>query len=73
MADLLAQDGDFVNGRGLWIKGRQQFLELNVAAQRKQYKESIWKTDDVTVRWLAPDEAIVHVYWTLRGDLNESG
>jgi uncharacterized protein (TIGR02246 family) len=38
-----------------------------------QFKESVWGTTDVQVRFLKPDVAIVHVNWGIRGDKDPDG
>jgi uncharacterized protein (TIGR02246 family) len=73
LAQLVAPDTDFINARGRRIKSRDEFLEANSVAQRGIFKESVWKTHEVEIKLVAPELAIVHVYWTLRGDLDEHG
>jgi uncharacterized protein (TIGR02246 family) len=38
-----------------------------------QFKESVWTTTAVQVKFLKPDIALVHVSWDLRGDKDPDG
>jgi len=73
MSRLLTADADLINARGRRARGRDEFIENNNAAHRGVYRESVWKTHEVEVKFATPELAIVHVYWSLRGDLDEHG
>jgi uncharacterized protein (TIGR02246 family) len=73
LAKLAAPDADFVNARGGWGKGRDNLEKGQTDRQKTTEKDSIWKTNQVEVRFLTPDVAIVHVYWVLIGERNQDG
>jgi uncharacterized protein (TIGR02246 family) len=73
LASLVAEDVDFISVGGNWLKGRTAFEEHHAARHAMQFKESIWQTTDVQVKFLKPDIAVVHVRWSLRGDKDPDG
>ncbi len=73
LARLATTDADFVNVRGTWGKGREMFEQGQTAQQRTTEKESVWKTTQVTIRFVTVEVAIVHIYWTLMGEKNSDG
>lgn len=73
LARLVTSDADFVNVRGTWAKGREQFEKNQTAQQEGNERNSTWKTTEVNVRFVNPDVAIVHTYWTLSGELSNDG
>jgi uncharacterized protein (TIGR02246 family) len=70
---LVAEDVDFVNVGGKWLKGRKEFEEHHAQRHQMQFKESVWTTTDTHIRFLKPDVAVVHVNWSLRGDRDPDG
>ena len=73
LAALVAEDVDFVTVSGIWLKGRKAFEEHHARVHAMQFKESVWTTTDVQVRFLKPDIALVHVSWGLKGDKDPDG
>ncbi|HXQ27454.1 MAG TPA: SgcJ/EcaC family oxidoreductase [Candidatus Acidoferrales bacterium] len=73
LARLATPDTDFINIRGAWAKGRDQMEKAQTARHQTTEKDSVWKTDEVDIRFLTPDVAIVHVYWFLSGERNADG
>ena len=63
---LVTEDADFVNVGARHWKGRQQ-IEAEHASRLSQFRESTWTTKAVTVQFLKPDVALVHVDWILKG------
>lgn len=70
---LVAEDVDFITVSGIWLKGRKAFEEHHARVHAMQFKESVWTTTDVRVKFLKPDIALVHVSWGLRGDKDPDG
>jgi uncharacterized protein (TIGR02246 family) len=74
MGTLLREDVDFVNVGGVWLKGKQ-----NTVADHKQkhqsivFKNSVWTTDEVAIKYVKPDLAILHVRWGIKGDNDLNG
>ncbi len=47
LARLATPDADFINVRGGWGKGREQFEKNQTVMQQTTEKETVWKTDEV--------------------------
>ncbi len=73
LAALVAEDVDFITVSGTWLKNRKDFEEHHAKRHEMQFKESIWMTTDVKVKFLKRDIAIVHVSWGMSGDKNLDG
>ena len=73
LAALVAEDVDFITVAGTWLKGRKAFEEHHAARHAMQFKESVWTTTDVRVKFLKPDVALVHVSWGIEGDKDPDG
>ena len=69
----VAPDADIVNLSGSWMKGRDRFEASLAELHADKVKESVWKNDEVDVKFLTPEIAIVHVYWNTRGERNPDG
>jgi uncharacterized protein (TIGR02246 family) len=67
LVTLMTEDADFVNVGARHWKGRAQ-IEAEHTQRLNQFRESTWSTKAVTVQFLKPDAALVHVDWTLEGD-----
>ena len=73
MADLFADDADFVNIGGMHLKGREQIRSEHVKLHAMQFKESVLTIRGVSVRFPAPSVAIAHVEWAMKGDRDSDG
>jgi uncharacterized protein (TIGR02246 family) len=73
LAALVAEDVDFIAVGGTWLKNRKDFEEHHAKRHEMQFKESIWTTSAVKVKFLKRDIAIVHVNWSLKGDKDPDG
>ncbi len=74
MGTLLQEDVDFVNVAGVWLKGKA--ATINDHKQKHLgivFKNSIWTTDSVSIRYIKPDVAIIHLSWALSGDNDPDG
>ena len=72
LAGLFTEDADFVNVGAKHWKGRKE-IEAQHAARLSQFLESEWATKGVSIQYLKPDIALVHVEWSLRGDKDPGG
>jgi uncharacterized protein (TIGR02246 family) len=70
LGDIVTADVDFVNVAGLHWKGRDEVVREHAARHKIRFKDSVWTTDRVTVQFLRPDVALVHLEWRTRGDLD---
>jgi uncharacterized protein (TIGR02246 family) len=66
-AALFAEDGDVVNVVGWWWKGRSEVEKKLAAAHAVVFRDSRLSVDDVRIRFLGVDVAIVHVRWSMEG------
>lgn len=64
---LFAQDGDCVNVLGWWWKGRSEIEAKLTDAFAFVFAQSALKIEDITIRFLQPDCAVVHTRWTMTG------
>lgn len=71
LASLVAKDVDFVNVVGVrgWEKGREDFKRRHTAVHKTMFKNSVWTTKEVDVKFIRPDIAIAHVIWETKGDV----
>lgn len=72
-ADLFTEDADFVNVQGRWWKGRAEIEERHAQAHAIRFQESTLSADEVHIKFLTPEIAVVHVLWSLVGEKNPDG
>ena len=70
LGSITTDDVDFVNVAGLHWKGKTQVVKEHADRHKVRFKNSVWKTENVTVQFVTPDVALVHLDWTTRGDLD---
>jgi uncharacterized protein (TIGR02246 family) len=73
MGTLLTEDVDFVNVAGQWLKGKRQTVTTHKERHNIVFKESIWKTDSVNIKYVKSDLAIMHIGWGITGDVDPDG
>lgn len=73
MASLFAPEAGVVNLAGEWFKGREEFARSLESLHSGKVKESIWQTQDIDIKFLTPEIAIVHVHFSSHGDRNPDG
>lgn len=62
-----AEDADFVNVLGTWWRGRERIVKEHADRFTTIFAGSILNIDDVKVRDIAPNAAVVHAVWTMKG------
>jgi uncharacterized protein (TIGR02246 family) len=72
-AALFTEDGDCVNVVGWWWKGRAEIEKKLTDAYLFVFRESALKVGEVTIRFLNPATAVVHVRWTMTGARTPQG
>jgi uncharacterized protein (TIGR02246 family) len=72
-AALFTEDGDCVNVVGWWWKGRAEIEKKLTDAYVFVFRESVFTLGEVTVRFLDPNSAVVHVRWTMTGARTPQG
>ncbi|HEY0702147.1 MAG TPA: SgcJ/EcaC family oxidoreductase [Candidatus Acidoferrales bacterium] len=72
-ANQFTEDADFVNVVGWWWQGRAQIESKHAKMHQSMFKDSTLAVGSVTIRFIGPDTAIVHMLWTLEGAKNFDG
>ncbi|HYM32381.1 MAG TPA: SgcJ/EcaC family oxidoreductase [Candidatus Cybelea sp.] len=70
---LVEEDVDFVNVRGVRLKGRDDFERFHAKAHALLFKNSVWRTSATDVRFLSKDVCVAHVRWSMSGDTDPDG
>lgn len=73
MVRLGTSDADWVNLAGEWFKGREAFAKSLEELHSGKVKESVWQSEGIQIKFLAPGIAVVHVYFNSHGDRNPDG
>ncbi len=73
LAQLFAEDADFVNVVGIWWRDRRAIEEAHAFAHHTFFRDSHLKIEDATVKYLRPDLVTVHSRWTLSGQDEPDG
>lgn len=73
MGTLLTDDVDFVNVAGQWLKGKKETIETHRERHKVVFRESIWTTDSVAIKYVKADLAILHIGWGITGDVDPDG
>ena len=73
LAAIMAEDVDFVTVGGAWFHGRADFEKYHTRLLGGRFRDSTNTPLETIVRFLAPDEAVVHWSWTIEGDKNPDG
>jgi len=73
LANLFAEDADFVNVVGIWWHDRETIRKDHVQTHQTIFKESTLAMDSTSVKFLSSDIAVAHVTWTLTGHLTPDG
>jgi len=73
LSTLVAEDVDFVNVAGIWLKNRKEFEEAHTRVHQMQMKDSVLTNRETQIRFVRPDIAVVHVEWGMKGDKDPDG
>src|SRR5262245_40692384 len=65
---MRTDDVDFVVVTGEHEKGREASIRRLAKLHRTQFRDSKWTNERVTVQFLRPDIALVHIDWAIEGD-----
>ena len=72
-AALYAENADFVNVLGVWLRGRAAIEEHHATIHAARMKASLLTALETEVRLLRPDVALIHVHWELTGQVGPDG
>ena len=73
LAEIMAEDVDFVTVAAVYLDGRADFEKLHTRLLSGRFKEATNTLVETTVRFLRPDMAAVHWSWKIAGDKNADG
>jgi uncharacterized protein (TIGR02246 family) len=73
LSELVAEDVDFINVAGVWLKNRKEFEKHHARAHEAQFNQSVLTFKDVHIKLSVPKMAVVHIEWDLKGDKDEDG
>lgn len=70
LGSMRAEDIDFVVVTGEHRKGRDASMAQLGEQHRTQFRDSVWTNEKVSLQFLRPDVALVHIEWAITGDRN---
>ncbi len=73
VAQIMADDVDFVTVGAWWIHGRSDFEKYHTRMLSGRFAGIRFEPLHIAVRYLRPDIAIIHWSWTAVGDKNIDG
>jgi uncharacterized protein (TIGR02246 family) len=73
LANLLANDVDFVTVTGTWLRGRKEFRQHHALHHATLFKHSTLTVTGTTIRFVGSDLALTHVKWRLAGEFDPDG
>jgi uncharacterized protein (TIGR02246 family) len=73
LAQIMADDIDFVTVGATWLHGKSDFEKYHTRLLNGRFHGIKFEPLQVAVRFLRPDIAIVHWSWTGAGDKNPDG
>ena len=73
LAQIMADDVDFVTVGAMWLHGRPDFAKYHTRLLNGRFHGITTKVLHVAVRFLRPAIAIVHWSWTASGDKDPDG
>lgn len=63
LKNYTTENTDWVNGPGMWWKGRKESQYAHQVYHNTMFKESVLKKTSVAIRFLTKDVAIAHLLW----------
>ncbi|HTW74184.1 MAG TPA: SgcJ/EcaC family oxidoreductase [Steroidobacteraceae bacterium] len=73
LAQIMADDIDFVTVGAMWLHGKPDFEKYHTRLLNGRFHGIRFEVLQVAVRFLRPDIGIVHWSWTASGDRNPDG
>ena len=72
-ASFFSEDADCVNVVGWWWKGRPQIESKVAEAHAFMFRDSTLTNNEIHIRFLTSQIAVVHVRWSMVGNRNPDG
>ena len=73
LAGIMAQNVDFVTVRGVWLQGQANFEKYHTRILSGRFRDATNTPLEIRVRFLGPDEAVVHWSWVIEGEKGADG
>ncbi len=73
MAELFAEDADFVNVLGMRFRSRKEIETAHRELHKDRFAQTEVRQLESSVAYLSEDVAVVHVRWEMAGDLAAKG
>lgn len=73
LKNYATENTDWVNGVGMWWKGRKESQYAHQVYHNTIFKESVVTKDSVFTRFVTTDVAIAHLYWHFSGFTDPAG
>jgi uncharacterized protein (TIGR02246 family) len=73
LAGIMAEDVDFVTVRGVWLQGRANFEKYHTRILNGRFRDATNTPLEIRVRFLRPDEAVVHWSRVIEGEKGPDG
>src|SRR6516225_9416278 len=73
LANMMADDVDFVTVATVYLHGRTDFEKFHARLLSGRFKDSIITPLQINARFLRADMAVVHWSWRIEGDKNFDG
>lgn len=73
LAQMMADDVDFVTVGLTWLRGRAEFEKFHTRLLTGRFREIQHTVLDTHVRFIRPDIAVVRHSWSAQGDRNADG
>src|SRR6516225_6100284 len=73
LAGIMAENIDFVTVRGVWLQGRGNFEKYHSRILSGRFRDATNTPLEIRVRFLRPDEAVVHWSWVIEGEKAADG
>jgi uncharacterized protein (TIGR02246 family) len=71
LAKIMSEDVDFVNVAAEWLHGRADFELFHTRLLSGRFKESTLTPLEIKIRFLRPDQAVLHWSWRIEADRNQ--
>lgn len=73
LAQIMAEDVDFVNVGLTWLHGRAVFETYHTRLLEGRFRDVVTTGLETHVRFIRPDVAVVRHSWSIEGDRNQDG
>jgi uncharacterized protein (TIGR02246 family) len=73
LADVVAEDVDFITVGGNWLQGRVGFKAHHAERHATNFRDSTFAIRVLRVQRLRPDVVLMHIETIIRGDRNQDG